>query len=239
MKIETDTHCHTIASTHAYSTILEMATYAAQKGLSAIDITDHGPSLPDGPHQWHFGNLRSLPRTINGVLILRGAEANIMDYEGNLDISPNYQTELDWIIASFHEPCCPPATIEEHTKAWMKVARNPNVDVLGHSGSSHYEFDVDKVVQEAAKQGKLIEINNHSFVARPGTTENCLKIALACKKYKAPIVVSSDAHNCFDVGDFDTAVKMLTEIVFPTDLIINLNLERLRGFIQKKRNRKF
>lgn len=239
MKIEVDTHCHTIASTHAYSTVLEMATYAAKKGLLAIAITDHGCALPDGPHEWHFGNLRSLPRYIEGVLILRGAEANILDYDGNLDIPLCYLEELDWIIASLHDPCCPPSSINDHTNVWLKIARNPYVDVIGHSGHNLYKYDYDLVMQEMAKYGKFIEINNHSFSARPGTHENCRKIALACKKHNVPIVVSSDAHNCFEVGEFDVAIKMLQEIDFPENLIVNLKLETLLNFIQKKRNRIF
>jgi putative hydrolase len=239
MKIEVDTHCHTVASTHAYSTVLEMATYAARKGLLAIAITDHGSALPDGPHDWHFGNLRSLPRYIEGVLILRGAEANILDYDGNLDVPLSYLNELDWIIASLHDPCCPPASFELHTKVWMEIAQNPYVDVIGHSGNDKYKFDYDLVMQEMAKQGKIVEINNHSFTARLGSHENCRNIALACKKHQVPIVVSSDAHCCFDVGDFDVAIKMLKEIDFPEKLIVNLKLETLLNFIQNKRNRKF
>ena len=239
MKIEVDTHCHTVASTHAYSTVLELATYAAKKGLSAIAITDHGPALPDAPHDWHFGNQRSLPRYIEGVMILRGAEANIMDYEGNLDMPLSYMKELDWIIASLHDPCCAPASIEEHTKVWMKIAQNPYVDVIGHSGSDHFKYDYDLVMQEMAKQGKFVEINNHSFAARPGTDINCREIALACKKHQVHIVVSSDAHSCFDVGNFDVAIKMLEEIDFPENLIVNQKLETVLKFIQNKRNRKF
>lgn len=33
--------------------------------------------------------------------ILRGAEANIMDMEGNLDIGGEVLSQLDWVIARF------------------------------------------------------------------------------------------------------------------------------------------
>ena len=39
MKILLDTHTHTLASTHAYSTVLEMAKYASEAGMEAIAIT--------------------------------------------------------------------------------------------------------------------------------------------------------------------------------------------------------
>ena len=51
MKILLDTHTHTLASTHAYSTVLEMAKKASEEGLEAIAITDHAPGIPDGAQQ--------------------------------------------------------------------------------------------------------------------------------------------------------------------------------------------
>ena len=54
MKIEVDTHCHTIASGHAYSTIVENAKAASEKGLKMIAITDHGPAMPGTFHEAYF-----------------------------------------------------------------------------------------------------------------------------------------------------------------------------------------
>ena len=36
MKIEIDTHCHTIVSGHAYNTLREMVSMAAEKGLAGL-----------------------------------------------------------------------------------------------------------------------------------------------------------------------------------------------------------
>jgi len=41
MKFIADTHCHTVASSHAYSTILENVAEAKKKDLKYIAITDH------------------------------------------------------------------------------------------------------------------------------------------------------------------------------------------------------
>ena len=46
MRIELDTHTHTLASGHAYSTISEMIDAAAQKGLKLLGITEHAPAMP-------------------------------------------------------------------------------------------------------------------------------------------------------------------------------------------------
>lgn len=236
--LETDTHTHTVASTHAFSTILEMAEYAAMVGLKAIAITDHGPSIPDGPHRWHFGSMRTLPSYIHGVRVLHGVESNIMDYEGTIDISERYQKELDWVIASYHDPCCASGTVEQHTASYLKLAENPNVDVIGHSGSEDYHYDYERVIPVFKEKGKLVEINSHSFSNRRGARKNCREIALLCKKYGAPIVVNSDAHSCFVVGDVNDAMDMLTDIEFPQELIVNRTLESLADWIFKKRGRK-
>jgi len=48
MRLLADLHTHTVASGHAFSTITELATAAAGKGLELIAFTDHGPSVPGG-----------------------------------------------------------------------------------------------------------------------------------------------------------------------------------------------
>lgn len=38
-----DLHMHTVASTHAYSTLSDYIACAKQKGIKLFAITDHGP----------------------------------------------------------------------------------------------------------------------------------------------------------------------------------------------------
>ncbi|WP_163284891.1 PHP domain-containing protein, partial [Enterobacter hormaechei] len=40
---QVDLHAHTIASTHAYSTVNEYFSEAARRGIKLFAITDHGP----------------------------------------------------------------------------------------------------------------------------------------------------------------------------------------------------
>ena len=118
MRIIADTHTHTVASTHAYSTVLEMAQYAEKAGLTALAVTDHTPNSTDGPHVWHFHNLKkALPRELCGVKMIFGAESSIIDYDGTLDFPQEECRALDWIIASVHKNLLPKASVEEiHAK---------------------------------------------------------------------------------------------------------------------------
>ncbi len=235
--LETDTHMHTIASTHAYSTILELATYAKKAGLGVIAITDHGPALPDAPHEWHFSNLHILPPVIHGVRVLHGVEANIMDYAGNLDLCKSIQKDLDWVIASYHEPCCKPGTVEELTTSYLHLAENEEVDVIGHSGRGRCVYDYDRVLPVFKKKNKLVEINSNTLSKGKGSKEHCHKIVGLCKKYAVPVVVNSDAHSCFDVGNTKAALHLLAEEGYPQEWIVNRTAQSLADWILKKKGR--
>lgn len=233
MKIIADTHTHTIACQHAYSTIYENAVFAKKMGYKCIANTEHGPTIPGAPHVWYIANQKSLPRYIDGVLILRGCEANIIDFEGSLDVTSTDLSKLDWVIASFHEPVIQSGTLEQHTNAIIQVAKNPHVDVIGHSGDDRFKFDYEKGIKAFKEYGKIVEINAHSFNIRPGSNVNCREIALLCKKYSVPVVVSSDAHFCMDIGKVENSVKMLEEIDFPEELILNADWDRFLSTAQK------
>lgn len=224
-----------MASTHAYNTVDENAAYAAQTGLQAIAVTDHGPAMPDAPHLWHFYNLAVLPRVINGVTVLKGAEANIIDFDGNLDLDDISYKRLEWINASFHTPSCQPGTVAEHTRAYLNVAKNPHVDVIAHSGTEAFRYDYETGIKAFKEYGKLVEINEASQRVRKGAAENCAEIARLCKKYEVPIVVNSDAHYKTSLGVYPNSLQMLEEIGFPEKLIINADAARFAAYVEQKR----
>ena len=78
MKYKLDVHTHSVASGHAYSTIEEMARFAAQKGLEILGITEHAPGIPGTCDPIYFRNLHVVPRQLFGVRLLLGAELSWM-----------------------------------------------------------------------------------------------------------------------------------------------------------------
>ena len=226
-----DTHTHTIASGHAYSTLIENVKAASAKGLKALAVTDHGVAMPGGPHMFYFGNLKVIPEEIEGVRIFKGIEANIMDYEGKLDMPDSILKRLDVVIASLHDVCIKPGTKEENTKAILKAMDNKNVDIIGHPGNPAFEIDIDAVVKRAKEKDVLIEINNSSFrTSRIGSYDNCYKIAKKAKEVGATMVIGSDAHICYDIGNFEKAHELIQKLQIPDDLILNLWPEKLKRF---------
>lgn len=239
MKIVADTHTHTVASTHAYSTLEEMVNAAAKKGLYAIAITDHGKTMPGAPGIWYFENLRVVPEVINGVKVLKGIETNVIDYNGNFDTDNTVLSSLEWVVASMHEITLKPNFDQDFcTEAWLNVCKNPYVSVIGHSGVDAFKFDYEKVIPEFGRNGKLVEINNSSFKVRKTACENCKKIAEICKKNDVPIIVNSDAHFSYQVGVVDEALELLKEINFPEELIINADIDRFKGYLEEYKARK-
>ncbi len=225
LNIIADTHTHTIASTHAYSTILENAKFASEQGLKILGMTDHAPGSQDSPHLWHFNNLDSIPDELYGVRILRGAEINIIDYQGNVDLPDSTLKKLEWVIASMHGMTMPTGTVEQITSAYIAIAQNPYVDVIGHSGSVNYLYDFETAIKAFKEYHKLVEINQNTFKNRKSSISNCVEIAKLCKKYQVPVVVNSDAHFAYQIGQVDDALALLKEIDFPQELIVNLDLQ--------------
>ncbi len=244
--IQVDPHTHTIASGHAFSTIGENALEAAKRGLTAIAMTDHHspqftPLLPDGKPV--FGttlNMSALPRIIHGVRVLAGVELDIVDHAGHLfthDLPAlvSGQPYLEYLlstreiaIASVHGfPGSGDGTPAQNTAMYVNAIRTPGIHILGHIGRTGLPFDIDEVLLAVRGEGKMIEINDHSFDFDEGRRANCRRIAERCAVLGVRVVVSSDAHSAFYVGEFSKATAMLEEIGFPQALIANETLDKL------------
>ena len=236
--IKADLHTHTIACTHAYSTIGEIAAHASQAGMELVAITDHSPGGPDSPHIWHFRNMKVVPRQICGVKILRGAETNIMNTDGEVDLPSDMMQKLDIVIASFHNiPNAVSGTKEENTNAYINLIKNSNIDILGHTGSTRFEYDIDTVIKKAKEYNKIIEINNATFKIRKQNIPNCIEIAKKCKEYGVYVAVNSDAHICYQIGNYENALGMLKEIDFPNELIINTTAEKIVNHLNIRKHK--
>lgn len=156
MRFIVDTHSHTLASGHAYSTITEMAEAAAQKGLQALAITEHAPEMPGTCGLFYFQNLDVVPRNIKGIQLLMGAEVNIMDSEGSVDLPESTCKDLDIVVASIHPPCYGLGHSErENTQAYIKAMQKPYINIIGHPDDGRFPFDHEAVVRAAKETGTL------------------------------------------------------------------------------------
>ncbi len=240
MEFIADLHTHTVASTHAYSTVTEIAKAAEEKGLCAVGITDHGPDTPDSPHIYHFLNMEVLPKKIGNVTVLKGMEANVLDNTGKTDVDdyPEVINTLDLIIASMHYPALKFGLgAEYYTGAWLNVIKKPYIDILGHLGDERFFCDYERIIKAATEAGKVIEINNNSFKIRPGAAENCLEIAKLCVKYDCRVCVNSDAHYHGGVAKFSAAEELVRRVEIPKKNIINASVKNLSDYFNGRKGR--
>lgn len=239
MKIVADLHTHTIASGHAYSTLLENAKTASERGLAIIAMTDHGPSMPGGPHIYHFSNQRALPKELLGVRILRGIEANVIDRDGNLDLDDVRMSLLDIVLAGLHTRCSPNGSVQENTAMMINTMKNPWVDAIVHPGNPEYAIDEEAVVAAAAEYDVALEVNNSSLtVSRRGSVPHCDNIVRLMKKYRAKIMLGTDSHFAYSVGDFSNAVELLRKYEIPPTQIINTSADLVYSHLARRSNRR-
>ncbi|WP_434999119.1 phosphatase [Vibrio scophthalmi] len=233
MEIVIDTHTHTLASGHAYSTLLENAAAAHRKGLKILCTTDHAPEMPGAPHYWFFNNQRIIPRFLSEVGIIRGVEANTLNTNGDIDLHATTDQHLDWIMASFHEPVFPPASEAEHTEALINVIKSGRIDALGHLGNPNFPFDIEAVLTCAKEHNVAIEINNSSLLghSRIGSVERCDNIARIGKEIGVYFTTGSDAHFCEDIANLDLAIALLEKYQVDEEKVITSSTSRFLNFL--------
>lgn len=221
-----DVHTHTIVSGHAFSTVNEMVAEAQAKGLKVYGITEHGPKIPGTCDPLYFRNQYIVPRQYGDMRLLMGAELNILDYDGTLDITDDiYWGCFDHVIAGLHMLCYKDGNRTQNTSALIGAIENPHVNIISHPcDGTASDFDIEAVVLAAKRTGTLLELNNSSLnpyrgkkLARP----YFLQMLELSKKYDNPIIVSSDAHHTSQLADFTYAKELLCEANFPPELVIN------------------
>ncbi|MCX5726014.1 MAG: phosphatase [Candidatus Saganbacteria bacterium] len=231
-----DLHAHTLSSGHGFSTLEEYVMAAKKKKLKAIAITDHGPAMPGGPHNYYFSNMRMIPKEMDGIRIYKGIEANIVDENGTLDLENDILKTLDVVMIAFHPRVgYEPANEEKNTEVLLKAMENPHVGVIAHPGNPMYPVNI-AVIAKAARDKKIIlEINNSSFTfSRKGSWDRCLQFAKEVKKENWMVSVGSDAHISTMLGEFDEALKLVSLAGLNPENIVNTSTDKIEKYILRK-----
>ncbi len=238
-KMVVDTHVHTIASGHAYSTLSDYVKIAGERGIELFCLTDHGPKMPGASHIFHIGNQSVIPRRIEGIEVLRGVEANIVDLNGTIDVERPLAEYLDFVIASFHPPTLEPGTREENTQSYLAAMASGVVDAIGHPGNPQVPVDFEALVEGAKKYNVLIEINNSSFrsFSRRGSWDRCQEIAKLCAEKQVRVMFGSDSHIAYDLGNFGDALTVAERAGISEELIVNRSVEVFKLFLRERGRR--
>ena len=233
-ELKLDVHTHTVMSGHAYSTLQEMVAAAQQKNLDILGITEHAPGIPGTCNPIYFRNLHVVPRRFGNLRLLLGAELNILDTKGTLDLDEYYYKMLDIRIAGIHLLCWEGGTVEENTQGMINAIRNQWTQIISHPGDGTAELLFEPIVLAAKESKTLLEINNSSLNPnrnKETALRNNLEILRLCKRYEVPVVLSSDAHISYAIADYSFIWPLLQETEFPDQLIMNYFPARFLSYI--------
>ena len=238
--IEVDTHTHTILSGHAWSTLSENCAAAAARGMKGLCLTEHGPALINGAPDYLPHSQRMVPEYVDGIHVWKGMEINILNPNGDLDVPENYISLLEFGIASFHHIGGIDIVIgneTENTDAYLKVLQNPYIDTLGHADEPKVPCDLEAIVLEAKKFGKLNELNNNRIASGIYDCTRMKEYALLCKKHDQRVCIGSDTHFHTMVGNVRPMLNLLESIDFPPELIVNLTYEGFEAYLAERKER--
>jgi putative hydrolase len=235
MNIVIDSHIHTLASGHAYSTVREIAEEAARKGLQGVAITDHGLRMPGTCSIMHFLSLPSLPKEVFGVRIFPGVELNILNPAGEVDLEERALKRLTTVMAGIHPHCYSGVNEEDHTNAYLNAMNNPYVKIIVHPDNPRYPFDIERIIRRAAETGTAMELNDKSADQTNGVREGNMPILKAiiqeCIKQNVSLSFGSDSHFFDDVGDFRASLALAAEFEIPERLVLNTSIEKYTDFL--------
>ena len=221
MKTLLDVHTHTIASGHAFSSLQEMTLTAKEKGLDILGITEHGPNIPGTCDPIYFRKL--------------GAELNILNTKGDIDLDEDYWRMLDIRIAGIHSLCWQGGSKKENTQGVINAMRNPFVQIISHPGDGTAELDFEELMKVSRETHTLLEINNHSMAPirhKTVAAPNNLELLELAKKYETPVIFGSDAHFSTMIADYSNIMPLVEKAEFPDELVLNYQPEKFMAYLK-------
>jgi len=196
--IRGDLQMHTIAS-DGKNTIAEMAEAAKQLGYEYIAFTEHSKAvtvangLDEKRTLAELKKIRQAQARVDGIRLLAGIEVDILK-DGRLDLADEVLAQLDIVIAAVHSHMnMEPAAM---TDRLLRAFENPHVMILAHPSGrlllrrDAYEFDEERIFDEAAKRGIVLECN--AYPERLDLRDVHLHKA---KERGVKFVISTDAHH--------------------------------------------
>ncbi len=242
-----DYHTHTVYS-HGIGTILDNAKAAQKKGLEVVGIADHGPA------NWGYvgtANLQAFEQIMeeinriqadfNDLKILAGTEANIISYQGELDIPLELQRKLDQVLAGFHITVHPRSLQDgvkfisywtlgrinrqfkmkarnENTKAVVAAVYDNEIDIITHPGLN-ISIDTPELARACVKRDTALEIN-------AGHGVKSIEFVQAAASEGVKFAIGSDAHRPEDVGRLEAGVKAARLAGLNPEQIINVRVKK-------------
>lgn len=223
-----DHHVHSTFSDDAVSTLAENVAAAAAVGLTTLRLVDHVRRSTTWVPEY-LGAVRAL-RAPEGLAVLTGVEAKILDASGELDI-PDLPSGIDRILIADHQfpgdggPLGPTAVRERMADGWTADAvidqlvsaliaamrRHPGnqlahcFSLLPKIGLTEDDLGRERVeawAKAAAETDTMVEVNEKWGC--PGAL-----LLDALRDAGAEIVASTDSHDASEVGRYSRVAELV------------------------------
>ena len=236
-RVKFDYHTHTDWS-HGKGTIEDNVRAAAQKGLSGVAVSDHGPGhLIYGikeekflPMSEEIGRLRQIYKDMD---IFFSVEANIISIDNYIDVDKDRLKAFDFIIAGYHfgvrnshfignfvhnsSPFGLPGRDglkKKNTEMTVKAIYENRIKIISHPGDKG-PFDITEIANACAERGTWLEINEHHGYL----TVEAIKQAA---KTSVEFIINSDAHSPEKVGSCDVSIGMAIKAGLDMERVVNI-----------------
>lgn len=231
--IEVDFHSHTFCSSCGMHTHIEMLEHAKSLGLAGLAITDHGRSVGGRLNSAFF---KRFENPVKGIRLLKGVECNLLDLDGNIDCPMEYMEHLDIILLGFHGNVEKNLGIDCYTQMMLNsIEKNPFVDIITHPIDQWYPMDMERLVASAKKFDKVIELNDAKLRLGHNSQGDVERLLRICLNMECPIALCSDAHVLNEIGSDKYSERILKNVGFPEELIVNSDVEKAFDYIERRR----
>ncbi|MGV2903781.1 PHP domain-containing protein [Microbacterium sp. AGC62] len=226
-----DHHVHSTFSDDAVSTLAQNVDAAVAAGLTTLRLVDHVRQSTTWVPEY-LAAVCAL-RVPDGLTVLSGVEAKILDASGSLDI-PVLPEGIDRILIADHQfpgkegPLGPTAVRERIASGWAAddvldqfvdaliatMRRHPGnqlahcFSILPKIGLSEFDLGPERTqawAQAAAQTDTLVEVNEKWGC--PGS-----EALSALRRAGGVIVASTDSHDAAEVGRYSRVIPLLDAV---------------------------
>lgn len=235
MKYYGDYHTHTFASDGRCS-VSAHAKKAKERGLSEIAITDHSfASFVFHMTEKKFAKQKRRISSYDGVKILQGIEANIVNENGDIDVPDDVIRQCDVLHLGFHRflglkyiakakrfilvnGYCGKrkreSLIKINTQAYVTAMKKYPIDCIAHINHRAI-VDVAEVCRAAKENGVYIELNAKHLDVIEDFAEEILSSGVN-------LLVGTDAHDARKTGMLEKAESFVERHRIPLERVFGL-----------------
>ena len=170
------------------------------------------------------------------IKIYLGIEANLISYDGDIDLTAQEQQYFDYVIMGYHllakkkkqdrkkfrlnnkmakTNSYTDEVIQSNTQAYINAITKNKVNIISHIGSK-FKCNIVEVAKVCQQTGTILEINGRRICY----TEQDIKQLI---DMNTKFIINSDAHKAKNVGECNYPTNFALKNNIPTKLIVNMD----------------